>query len=117
MTLSRFVLWLRTRGDVLVNRCTAVIQRRRMRLAEAQLAPEARAQASFWRARYLARNLRLQREREARSAQRESRVPSPDHLPAPSISKAEVLAAIARSRARREARFHPARDDDGKDAS
>jgi electron transport complex protein RnfC len=58
-----------------------------------------RARAEQARTRYLARNARLTRERAERAARRRE-VPSPA-LPAQTISRAEVLAAIARGRARR----------------
>jgi hypothetical protein len=99
MTFSRFPHWLR--ADAWVDRCAAMLQRRRMRRAEALLPEWARAKATSWRALYLARNARLQREREAR---RRARNPAADAT-AQHISKADVLAAIARSRANREARM------------
>ncbi|HEX7130361.1 MAG TPA: hypothetical protein VF217_09885 [Rhodanobacteraceae bacterium] len=105
MRLSRFLPWLRGRGDALADRCAIAIQRRRMRRALAQLPPPAREKARFWRALHLARNARLQREREARRARLR-----PGELPARDISKADVLAAIARSRASREARLKTARE-------
>jgi hypothetical protein len=109
---SRFTLWLRNHADALVNRCAAWIQDRRMQHAQAQLPSHARQKAAFWRARYLARAARLQREREAREARRGARAASASDLPAaPDISKAAVLAAIARSRANREARLKAARED------
>lgn len=108
MAPLRPLLWLRSRGDALTKRCAAVIQRRRMRRAQAQLPPKTRAKADFWRTLYLNRNARMQREREAR---RKTRGSSTNDLPAPTISKADVHAAIARSRANREARLKAARDD------
>ena len=108
MVLSGLTLWLRSCGDALANRCAAMIQRRRMRRAQAQLPPHARGKAAFWRARYVARNARLQREREARDARRGAHA---NALPAaPDIGKADVLAAIARSRASREARLKARRE-------
>lgn len=109
MALFSFIPWLRNRTDALVNRCAAVMQHRRMRRAQAMLPKAAREKAAFWRTLYLARNARLQREREAR---RRARLPSGDStLPQQDISKADVLAAIARSRAGREARLKAARAD------
>ena len=103
MAPVRIIRWLRNRGEVLVMRCAALIQHRRMQRAQAQLPLDARAKANFWRTLYLKRNARLQREREVR---RRARAPSKNDLPlAQDISKAEVLAAIARSRADREARL------------
>jgi hypothetical protein len=108
MAPIRFIIWLRSRGDAAVVRCAALIQRRRMQRAQALLPPAARKKAKSWRALYLARNARLQREREARQA----RASSAKGLPAAQdISKAAVLAAIARSRANREARVKAARED------
>ena len=52
------------------------------------------------RERHVARNARLARERAERAARRRE-VPSPTALPAQTISHAEVLAAIARGRAKR----------------
>src|SRR5690348_777422 len=63
------------------------------RWGKAELRERARAEQA--RTRYLARNARL-----ARAARRRE-VPSPTALPAQTISHAEVLAAIARGRARR----------------
>jgi electron transport complex protein RnfC len=62
-----------------------------------------RARADHARRRFLARNTRLAREREARSARRRE-VSSPGASPAQTISHAEVLAAIARGRAKRGSR-------------
>ena len=59
-----------------------------------------RARAEDARKRFEARNARLAREREARAARRRE-TPSPTALPAQTISHAEVLAAIARGRAKR----------------
>jgi electron transport complex protein RnfC len=59
-----------------------------------------RARAEEARKRYVARNTRLARERAERAARRRE-VPSPTALPAQTISHAEVLAAIARGRAKR----------------
>ena len=60
-----------------------------------------RQQADTSRTRFEARNARLQREREERTARRSSGIPG---APAQTIGKDEVLAAIARGRARRDAR-------------
>jgi hypothetical protein len=114
MPLSSFMPWLRNRGDELVNRCAAMVLRRRMRRAEAQLPPATRAKAAFWRALYLARDARLQRERDARLARRQSQVsPAQEPAPAQDISKADVLAAIARGRTRRQVRRQATREDQG----
>lgn len=59
-----------------------------------------RARAEDARKRFLARNVRLAREREERAARRRE-VPSAATLPAQTISHAEVLAAIARGQAKR----------------
>jgi electron transport complex protein RnfC len=59
-----------------------------------------RARAEDARKRYVARNARLARERAERGARRRE-VPSPTALPVQKISHAEVLAAIARGKARR----------------
>jgi hypothetical protein len=59
-----------------------------------------RARADDARERFLARNARLARERRMRAARRRE-VPSPTALPVQTISRSEVLAAIARGRARR----------------
>ncbi|HET9836091.1 MAG TPA: hypothetical protein VFP88_07115 [Rhodanobacteraceae bacterium] len=106
MALSHFTLWLRGCGDALVNRCAMKIERRRLRRAEALLSRTTREKAAFWRTLYLARDARLQREREARRQAR-----SNSALPARDISKADVLAAVARSRARREERVKALRED------
>jgi electron transport complex protein RnfC len=58
-----------------------------------------RARAEDARKRYMARDARLARERAERAARRRE-VPSPTALPAQTISHAEVLAAIARGRAK-----------------
>lgn len=64
-----------------------------------------RARADSARRRFEARNARLARERQTRAAsQRE--IPACSTPPAPTISHAEVLAAIARGKARRRGR-HP----------
>ena len=62
-----------------------------------------RAQAGAARKRFLARNARLARERAIRAARRRE-VPTSTALPAQTISRSEVLAAIARGKARREKR-------------
>lgn len=112
MALSRFPSWLRSRTDALVIRCAAMIQRRRMHRARALLPQESLRKAAFWRALYLSRDARLQREREARHARRQSQASPGDEIPAAQdISKADVLAAIARSRAHREARLKAVRED------
>ncbi|MGN6314040.1 MAG: hypothetical protein ACTHMO_09845 [Rhodanobacteraceae bacterium] len=114
MVFSSFTSWLRSRGDALVSRWAAAVQRRRMQRARAQLPSHAREKAAFWRARYLARNARLQREREARELRRGPRASPADGLPATQdISKADVLAAIARSRANRQARQKAAHGQQG----
>ncbi|HVX05791.1 MAG TPA: hypothetical protein VHA71_11820 [Rhodanobacteraceae bacterium] len=59
-----------------------------------------RERADEARRRYLARNARLARDRTERAARRREVSPS-GALPAQTISHAEVLAAIARGRARR----------------
>lgn len=110
MMQVRFILWLRNRTDALVAGCAALVQQRRMRRAQALLSPSARENAKLWRALYLARNARLQREREARRQARTR--PGSSERPAQDISKADVLAAIARSRASREARLKAARDEE-----
>ena len=58
-----------------------------------------RAHADGARERFLARNARLARERAERAARRRE-VPSPAALPVQTISHAEVLAAIARGKAK-----------------
>ena len=64
-----------------------------------------RAHADALRARFQARNARLARERAERAAaRREARPATPATLPAQTISHAEVLAAIARGRAKRKRR-------------
>ena len=67
------------------------------RWARSELAERARADEA--RRRFEARNTRLARERAERAARRRE-VPSPTALPAQTISHAEVLAAIARGRAK-----------------
>ena len=59
-----------------------------------------RARAEKARRHFLARNARLARERAERAARRRE-IPSPAALPTQTISHAEVLAAIARGRAKR----------------
>ncbi|MDE2498299.1 MAG: 4Fe-4S dicluster domain-containing protein [Xanthomonadaceae bacterium] len=59
-----------------------------------------RARAAGARARFLTRNARLARERAGRAARRRE-MPAAAALPAQTISHAEVLAAIARGKARR----------------
>ncbi|HWG66659.1 MAG TPA: hypothetical protein VN662_04500, partial [Rhodanobacteraceae bacterium] len=59
-----------------------------------------RARAAAARERFVARNARLARERAERAARRRE-IPSHVALPAQTISHAEVLAAIARGRAKR----------------
>ncbi|TAM97683.1 MAG: 4Fe-4S dicluster domain-containing protein [Rhodanobacteraceae bacterium] len=74
-----------------------------LRWGRAELAEHARADAL--RARFLARNVRLARERNERVAARhEARPPTPSALPVQTISHAEVLAAIARGKAKRRRR-------------
>ena len=68
------------------------------RWGKAELRERARAAAA--RERSVARNARLARERAERAARRRE-IPSPAALPAQTISHAEVLAAIARGRAKR----------------
>jgi electron transport complex protein RnfC len=68
------------------------------RWGKSELAERARADEA--RRRFEARNARLARVRAERAARRRE-VPSPAALPAQAISHAEVLAAIARGRARR----------------
>ena len=58
-----------------------------------------RERAADARKRFLARNARLARERELRAMRRGT--PSPTALPMQTISRSEVLAAIARGKARR----------------
>lgn len=69
-----------------------------LRWGRAGLGERTRADAA--RKRFEARNARLARERAERAARRRE-VASPTALPAQTISHAEVLAAIARGRARR----------------
>ena len=59
-----------------------------------------RAKADAARERFLTRNARLAREHAERAARRRE-IPSSAALPAQSISHVEVLAAIARGRAKR----------------
>lgn len=59
----------------------------------------ARTRAEDARKQYVARNARLARERAERAARRRE-VPAPTTLPVQTISHAEVLAAIARGRAK-----------------
>ncbi len=68
------------------------------RWGKSELGERAKAEAA--RRRFQARNLRLARERTERAARRRE-IPSPAALPAQTISHAEVLAAIARGRAKR----------------
>lgn len=82
-----------------------------MRRAQAQLDPAVRQSAAFWRARYLAREARLQRERDQRIALRGSSNELAASTLVPTISKADVMAAVARSRANREARLKASRED------
>jgi hypothetical protein len=58
------------------------------------------ARADAARQRFLARTARLARERESRAARRRE-VTTTAALPVQTISRSEVLAAIARGRARR----------------
>jgi electron transport complex protein RnfC len=60
-----------------------------------------RAQADTARTRFVARNARLAREREARATRRRERSSPMAALPSQSISHAEVMAAIARGREKR----------------
>jgi electron transport complex protein RnfC len=68
------------------------------RWGKSALAEGARADEA--RTRFEARNARLARERAERATRRRE-TPSPAALPAQTISHAEVLAAIARGRAKR----------------
>ncbi len=68
------------------------------RWGKSELHEHARAEAA--RKRFEARNARLAREHAERAARRRE-VRSPTALPAQTISHAEVLAAIARGRAKR----------------
>jgi electron transport complex protein RnfC len=71
------------------------------RWGKSGLREQARAEAA--RARFLARNARLARERDERAAAtRELRAARPAAPPAQAISREDVLAAIARGRSRRE---------------
>ena len=85
------------------NRCTEVCPSHIplldwFRWGKAGLAERARADAARWR--FESRTARLARERAERAARRRE-VASPTALPAQTISHAEVLAAIARGRAKR----------------
>jgi electron transport complex protein RnfC len=85
------------------NRCTEVCPSRIplldwFRWGKSELHECTRAEDA--RKRYMARNARLAREREARAARRRE-IPSATSLPTQTISHAEVLAAIARGKARR----------------
>lgn len=64
-----------------------------------------RAVADAARARYLARDARLQRQRVERTARRTGK-PEPVAAPVQTISKAEVMAAIARGRKKRDGNHH-----------
>ncbi|TAN05459.1 MAG: 4Fe-4S dicluster domain-containing protein [Rhodanobacteraceae bacterium] len=76
-----------------------------LRWGKSEQAARARAEAA--RERYLARDARLVRERAERAAaRREVRPTVAAALPAQTISHAEVLAAIARGKARRRGK-HP----------
>ncbi|HJU08682.1 MAG TPA: hypothetical protein VJ727_09400 [Rhodanobacteraceae bacterium] len=102
--MTRLIECLRNRSHALVAHCAAMMLRRRMRRAQAQLSPRMRAEADFWRARFLAREERLRRERMERDAGRQPRVrATPDTSAVQTLDKNEVLAAIARGRVRREA--------------
>ncbi|MGH8144984.1 MAG: hypothetical protein ACREPY_01510 [Rhodanobacteraceae bacterium] len=84
------------------NRCTEVCPSHIplldwLRWGKSELGVQAQADAA--RARFLARNVRLDREREERAARRLEKS-SPATLPTQSISRGEVLAAIARGRAK-----------------
>ncbi|MEO7148694.1 MAG: electron transport complex subunit RsxC [Rhodanobacteraceae bacterium] len=96
------------------------------RWGKSELREQARqhVEADAARERYEARNARLQRERSMRDTRRATNLSAIESAPtstdeesaAPSISKSEVLAAIARSRAKRKARLRAERDerdDDG----
>lgn len=72
------------------------------RWGKSELRERARADAA--KARYLARNARLERERAARTVRRSASAPTTPTAPAGGISRAEVLAAIARGRAKRASR-------------
>src|SRR5690242_21254887 len=67
------------------------------RWGESELREHVRAEDS--RQRFFARNARLAREREVRAGLRRE-APSPAALPVQTISRSEVLAAIARGKAR-----------------
>ena len=97
--MTRLIDWLRNRGDALAARCAAAMLRHRLRRAQAHLSPRVRAEAAFWRARYLAREARLRRECMEREAGRQTRVrATPDAPAVKTLDKEEVLAAIARGR-------------------
>ena len=87
------------------NRCTGVCPSHIplldwFRWGKSELREQARADAA--RARFLARNARLARERdELEAARHEGRTARPAALPAQAISRKDVLAAIARGRSRR----------------
>lgn len=68
-----------------------------LRWGKAELRERERAEGA--RRRFLARNTRLAGERETRAAKREAAAPAA--LPMQTISRDEVLAAIARGRTRR----------------
>jgi electron transport complex protein RnfC len=68
-----------------------------LRWGKSELRQQARADAA--RTRFLARNARLDRECDERAARRREKS-SPATLPTQSISRGEVLAAIARGRAK-----------------
>lgn len=93
--------------------------------SELRAQQHAHVEADAARERYETRNARSQRERDARSARRSASTSAAtdeaasietsvniDDIPPPSMTKADVLAAIARSRARREARLRARHDDD-----
>lgn len=85
------------------NRCTEICPSHIplldwFRWGKAELRERARADAA--RKRFVARNARLARERAERAARRRE-VSSPTALPVQTISRTEVLAAIARGRAKR----------------
>lgn len=112
MHIHRLMQWLKHFRSNALKLSATLALRRRTKVAEAQISTEARRQAAIRRERYLARNDRLQREREARDARRTLHVSGgvktlPDAVP---ISNADVLAAIARGRAKREARLLATRD-------
>jgi len=113
--MTRLIDGLRNFGHALVVRCAAAMLRHRMRRAQAHLPPRRRIEAAFWRARFSAREARLQRERIELEARRESGAPAMSDAPAAqTLDKAEVLAAIARGRARREARTKAAHEQESR---